>query len=82
MTFHEKLARLTAYMKRAAICRSLGMPENAMGNLLHRKQMPAADTALKFARALGVSVEWLIDEEQDWPPVRSSEPELHAEHAA
>lgn len=34
--------------------------------------MPRADIALKIARALQVPLEWLVDDEQDWPPPPST----------
>ena len=68
MTFTEKLAQATAGKNKSAIAKAAGLPATAISNYLNRKYAPQADTALKLARALGVPFDWLIDEEQGWPP--------------
>jgi len=67
MEFTEKLDRLSR-RDRSTISKKAGLPNSAISNYVSRKQIPRADTALKLARALKVPIEWLIDDEQGWPP--------------
>lgn len=73
MSIHEKLERLTDDRFKTRVARKAGLTANALHAYLKRKQMPRADNALRLARALGVSVEWLIDDTQEWPPIRQEE---------
>jgi transcriptional regulator with XRE-family HTH domain len=68
MIFAEKLVRATAEQNKAKVSRAAGLPPTAISNYITKKQLPRADTALALARALGVPLEWLIDDAQDWPP--------------
>ena len=70
LTFTEKLKRLMEEQNKAQIARRAGLSPTAIHDYLTRGYMPAADSALRLARALGVGVEWLVDSEQDWPPLR------------
>lgn len=70
MQFHQKLTRLTEDRIKAVLCKRAGLPATAISNLLAKKQMPSADTAFRIARTLSVSLEWLLDDNADWPPVR------------
>lgn len=69
MTFTEKLRRLCSDRNKAAVSRNAELPTNAVSNYITKGQCPMAPIALRLARALGVSVEWLIDDAKDWPPV-------------
>jgi transcriptional regulator with XRE-family HTH domain len=71
MGFHEKLRRLFKDMNMSAVCRRAGLKRVSVGNMLARESMPAVDTAAKLARALDVDPGWLIDDERNWPPVRT-----------
>jgi transcriptional regulator with XRE-family HTH domain len=68
MRFTEKLERLTATLNKTKVAKEAGLPSSAVSNYLSKEQMPRGDNALALARSLGVSVEWLVDEEMDWPP--------------
>ncbi len=78
MTFHEKLAQLCEDRSQAAVSRRAGLPSSAITKLLFERQMPRGDRALRLARALHVSVEWLLDDAQGWPPVWVNAPTSEA----
>lgn len=69
MTFSEKLKRLTEDRRCTVLSRRAGLPPTALSDYIAKGHTPRADTALRIARVLGVSVEWLIDDAQEWPPV-------------
>jgi plasmid maintenance system antidote protein VapI len=75
MTFAEKLARLTEDRLKTRVSRKAGLPPAAISDYIAKGNTPGADTALRLARVLGVSVEWLIDNDQEWPPVWADRPE-------
>ncbi len=52
MILHEK------GQKRLAMCKAIGISSQNITNI--KKSIPAADTAIKIADFLGVSVKWLI----------------------
>ena len=66
--FREKLSRLIGDSSRAKISRAAGVPATVVTTYVNRGSEPSATNALKLARALGVPVDWLIDDDQDWPP--------------
>jgi len=72
MTFHEKLAKLTEDRKKTVISRRAGLPPTAINNYISKQQTPSCVVALRIARALHVSVDWLIDDSQTWPPTWSN----------
>lgn len=78
MTFTEKLARLTEAYHKNRLSRRCGLPSTAITDYINKGTTPRSDNALKIARALGVSVEWLIDDEQEWPPVKTDAQTVHA----
>ena len=69
MDFTEKLRRLTRDMNKSRIARRAGLSTTAITDYLSKRYAPRADTALRLARVLNVSLEWLIDDAQSWPPV-------------
>jgi hypothetical protein len=75
MTFHEKLDRLTEVSNRSKLSRAAGLPLNAISDCIKKRYLPRAGNAAKMARALGVSLDWLLDETRGFPPVRVEEPE-------
>lgn len=75
MTFLQKLARLTADRHKVRISRRAGLAPTTVSNYLNRGSMPGADIAFRLARALNVSVEWMLDDSQGWPPVWVNAPE-------
>jgi transcriptional regulator with XRE-family HTH domain len=68
MKFHEKLSRLTAGKNKSALAEGAGLPASAVSNYIFKRQMPRGDKALALARVLGVPLEWLVDDAQDFPP--------------
>jgi transcriptional regulator with XRE-family HTH domain len=82
MDFTAKLARLTKGSgTKKRVADRLKLSASAISNYISRKQMPAADRALALARALDVSLLWLVDDSRDeWPaPTFDNEksPPLH-----
>jgi hypothetical protein len=68
MGFKEKLARLTGGRIKSQVAREAGLPQTTVSDYINKGYIPRADLALRLAKALDVSVEWLIDDEQGWPP--------------
>lgn len=68
MTFTTKLEKLTADRDKRQTSVAAGLPATAISNAIAKGHTPRSDTALRLARAMDVPVEWLIDDEQDWPP--------------
>ena len=75
MTIHEKIRRLCEDRSKIAVARRAGLPRMAIHNLLFKAAAPSGERALKIARALNVSVDWLLDDAQGWPPVWANAPE-------
>jgi transcriptional regulator with XRE-family HTH domain len=65
-----KLWRLMEGMSRAGFDRRAGLPLNTIANIINKGAIPRLDTAKKIADSLGVSLDWLANDEQDWPPLR------------
>jgi transcriptional regulator with XRE-family HTH domain len=82
MTLQNKLTRLAEGRIKSFVCRQAGLHPCALSAYLHRGQIPSAEVALRLARALGVSVEWLVDPEQDWPPALADAPKREPTRAA
>jgi transcriptional regulator with XRE-family HTH domain len=55
-------------IKQAAFERSTLLSENRISKWKNGQGEPSATEALRMARALRVSLEWLIDDESDEPP--------------
>ncbi len=68
MKLSEKLSALLNGKDRAEVASKCGVTASSLNNYLYRNSEPASSTALKLARALNVPMEWLIDDEQNWPP--------------
>lgn len=68
MTFSKKLDKLTTGKSRAELSRRAGLPVNAISDYVNKGYLPRLDTAVALARVLGVSLDWLSDDEQDFPP--------------
>lgn len=76
MRFKEKLTKLLKERRwtRADLMDAIGKPgtDGTVYNWLNRGSLPSADTAVDIARALGVSVEYLIDDSIDeYEPART-----------
>jgi DNA-binding XRE family transcriptional regulator len=73
MTTTEKLARLLDRSNRAVIARDAGIQKQTLYSITRGKHLPQSKTALRIARALGVSTDWLLDDSQGMPPVWSDD---------
>jgi transcriptional regulator with XRE-family HTH domain len=65
MTFWERLDKEIekSNASRAGIARAVGISTNAIGLWTKRQTYPAADVAVKLARELNVTVEYLVEGE-------------------
>jgi transcriptional regulator with XRE-family HTH domain len=72
MKFVDKLERLIREkgLGQTDVAEKAGISPTAMSNYLNRGSTPGVDSALRLARALGCSLEWLVDDSMDWdaPP--------------
>ncbi|MEI8195189.1 MAG: helix-turn-helix transcriptional regulator [Phycisphaerae bacterium] len=68
MKITEKLLRLTEGQRKADIARAAKLKPTQLNDYTVKGSLPRYDIALRIARALKVPVEWLIDDEADWPP--------------
>lgn len=71
MDFWEKIRRLVGERPLAGVARRAGLDPTALSAILNNRYMPRLDRAQKIAFALGVSLDWLGDDEQGWPPPES-----------
>jgi transcriptional regulator with XRE-family HTH domain len=81
MTFSMKLDRLMQDRVQARTAKRAGVSGAAISSYIRGQYGPRAGTAMRLARALNVSFEWLMDDSQDWPPVWSNRPEKDDELA-
>lgn len=82
MKFTEKLRLLTDGQNKARIGRCSGLGTTTISNYIAKGSMPRADIAVKMASALNVPIDWLCDDDRDWPPPSSTEPSAPASSAA
>ena len=68
MTINEKLRALMHDRKMTVIARRAGIKYPSLYQYVNQDAMPGAGTALRIAKAIGVEVEWLLDDTQGWPP--------------
>ena len=81
MTFAEKLKRLTEDRRQTVLCKRAGLPSTTIANYLSKQQTPRSDRALALAKVLGVSLDWLVDDKQEWPPVRVASTQIVEQYA-
>ncbi len=81
MIFNEKLRRLLEDRNRVAVARRAGMAATSLGNYLNRGSVPSISIAVRIAHALNVSVGWLVDDSQGWPPAWTNAPEQQSQVA-
>jgi hypothetical protein len=67
----EKLTRLAEGKRKADIARSAGLMPTQFNDYTVKGSKPRYDIALRLAKALSVSPEWLFDDRQEWPPPAS-----------
>jgi len=68
MNFTEKLSRLTADRSKSEVARAASLSATTISNYIARGSLPRYDIAVRIARAVGVSVEWMLDDAADFPP--------------
>lgn len=68
MKWTEKISKLLEGKNAAQLSLGVGLHKRAIRDAVSTGQLPRVDKALKFARAMGVSVEWLFDDGAEWPP--------------
>ena len=68
MTFSEKLIRLRRRegLSQEALAEALGVSRQAVSRWEQRTALPDSAKLLPCARHFGVSVDWLLDDAQDW----------------
>lgn len=69
----EKTKRLLEGRSLRAIEKAAGWTTNSLAGTMNKQAVPSATKGVALARALGVSADWLFDDEQDWPPPESLE---------
>lgn len=68
MDFVEKFKRLASGRNKSELSRAAGLPQTAFDAVVNKRREPLATSAIKMARVLGVSADWLFDNLTDWPP--------------
>lgn len=69
MTFHEKVTRLCEDRNKSKLSRRAGLSSTGISSYIAKGCLPRLDIALRIARAIGVSLDWLADDTANWPPV-------------
>lgn len=67
VTITQKLEKLTEGKNKADLARKVGLKPTTVSDYISKAYLPRVDIALKMARALGVPLEWLADDEADFP---------------
>lgn len=76
MLLQEKLNKLMEGRKQTAVCDKADVGRTALSGYLKKGAMPPADVAFRLAHAMEVPLEWLLDDDQDWPPPAGDEQSL------
>lgn len=79
MDFHEKLARLLAEKNQTRFAADADVGRTALNKYVNGKAEPPAKSALKIARQLRVTLDWLVDPTQPWEAkdhIPTPEPDL------
>jgi len=79
MGFKENLKLELAYqdLMIKELASLTGISRHTLDNYLNlRERIPTADVAVKIAKALGVSVEYLVTGEESYPDNSSTKPEI------
>jgi transcriptional regulator with XRE-family HTH domain len=69
MNFHEKLAKALSEpgWSQARIIRATGMSQSALSEIVNGRRRPYLDQALLIAKTLGLSLDYLADDEMEKP---------------
>ena len=72
--FGEKIRHLRQGQSYAVVAEAVGCSEGALRQIeAGRIKAPKIDLCAKLARYFGVPLDWLADDEQDWPPPKPPE---------
>ena len=71
MSFGDKICRLRGDRSYAAIGAAAGCSGEHIRRLEHDHARPNVSLALRLAREFDVSLDWLADDSQGWPPPQS-----------
>jgi transcriptional regulator with XRE-family HTH domain len=74
MNFSEKLKRCSQSINKSKAAEAVGLSPTTISNYIAKGSIPRADIAQKIATALGVSLAWMVDDSQDWPPPKIERP--------
>lgn len=74
MRFGDKLSKIVGDGNRSELARRAGLSSTAITDYLQKGYIPRADKAVLLARALDVPLDWLVDDERDWPPPKVDKP--------
>ncbi|MEM1098439.1 MAG: helix-turn-helix transcriptional regulator, partial [Planctomycetota bacterium] len=69
MKLDEKLTRFFKALKMSVISDRAGVPQSSLSKYASGRSIPNATAAFRISKALGVSADWLLDDDQSWPPV-------------
>jgi hypothetical protein len=71
MKIADKIKALTVFANKAQISRLLKLNPGSFSVMVYNGSVPSSTIALKLSKILGVSAEWLMDDnDSTWPPVR------------
>lgn len=70
MRFDRKLRHLMVErdIGQEALAKAAGVSQSSISRWLSGSHLPQIDAASRIAREMGVSLDWLADDEAEWPP--------------
>lgn len=70
MDFSTKILKLIELrgMRKSELASKSAISRSVLSKYLNRRSIPPATIAIRVARALDVSLDWLADDARDWPP--------------
>ncbi|MEM1445167.1 MAG: helix-turn-helix transcriptional regulator [Planctomycetota bacterium] len=68
MDLATKITKLLGNRPLTDLADAVGASRGSFNNYVNRGSMPRADVALRISRELDVPFDWLVDDDQDWPP--------------
>lgn len=74
MDISEKIAKLMKDRgdSQAKLAKAVGTHQSVVHNWLRKQGQPTLEKATVLARHYGIPLEWLIDDELEWPPAETS----------
>ena len=83
MTFGEKVHVMIGMKGRGysqkRLATDAGLSKSTISDYVRDEYLPTIDVGLRIARALGVTLDWLADDDQELPPARPPAPvDAHA----